>query len=212
SGSKQERDNLQGIINRLLIIRTTMNYAYVHSNAALQAESLATATKIAGALGLPVLVTAIQQTILLILSVEESCVDITALLNGKAVPVIKNASNFKMTYPEICSVNKTVFQAKASKYQDSGQTWKSGVLDYQQYLWLLLMMVPEKSLRLRIYDLIQDDLQVRCNATFSLEQCISGIQYQIQFLMPFLWSGFVPGGQKTGMIGRNISAYYRYRS
>lgn len=212
SGSEQERDNLQAIINRLLIIRTALNFAYVHSNTALQAESLATATKIAGALGLPVLVTAIQQTILLILSVEESCVDITALLDGKAVPVIKNTSNFQMTYSEICSVNKTVFQDKARKYLDSGQTWKKGVLDYQQYLWLLLMMIPEKSLRLRTYDLIQDDLQVRCNATFSLEQCIGGMQYQIQYQMPFLWSGFMPGGQKPGMIGRNISARYRYRS
>ena len=212
SGSEQERDNLQGIINRLLLIRTVCNFAYVHSDAGLQAESLATATEIAGALGLPILVTAIQQTILLILSVEESCVDITALLDGKSVPVLKNKGNFQVTYPEICSVNKKMFRVKAEKYRDSGQVWRNGVLDYQQYLWLLLMMVPEKTLRLRTYDLIQDDLQMRYNATFSLEQCVSGIQYQINYRMPFLWSGFAVGDQTTGAVSKTHSAYYCYQS
>lgn len=212
SGSEQERNNLQGIINRLLLIRTVCNFAYVNSDVGLQAESLATATKIAGALGLPILVTAIQQTILLILSVEESCIDITALLDGKSVPVLKNKGNFQMTYPEICSVNKKMFQVKAGKYQNSGQAWCDGSLDYQQYLWLLLMMVPEKTLRLRTYDLIQDDLQIRYNATFSLEQCISGIQYQINYRMPFLWSNFAVGDQITGTVSKKHSAYYCYQS
>lgn len=212
SGSQQEKDNLQEIINRLLVIRTVLNFAYVHSDAALQAESLATATEIAGAIGLPVLITAIQQTILLILSLEESLVDITALLAGKSVPIWKNATNFQMTYPEICSVNKVVFQAKAEKYSNGGKAWREGSLDYQQYLWLLLMMTPEKSLRLRTYDLIQDDLQARYNATFSLEQSVSGMQYQIQYQMPFLWTGFLPKGQKHGMVGKIFSGLYRYQS
>lgn len=212
SGSQQEKDNLQGIIQRLLVIRTVLNFAYVHSDAALQAESLTTATEIAGVLGLPVLITAIQQTILLILSVEESFVDITALLAGKSVPIWKNTANFQMTYPEICSVNKAVFRAKAEKFSNSGKAWREGSLNYQQYLWLLLMMTSEKSLRLRTYDLIQDDLQVRYNATFSLEQCVSGMQYQIQYQMPFLWNGFLPKGQKRGMVGKCFSGQYRYRS
>lgn len=212
SGSQQEKDNLQGIISRLLVIRTVLNFAYVRSDVALQAESLATATEIAGALGLPVLITAIQQTILLILSVEESLVDITALLAGKSVPIWKNATNFLMTYPEICSVNKAIFQAKAEKYSNGGKAWRKGSLDYQQYLWLLLMMTSEKSLRLRTYDLIQDDLQVRFNATFSLEQCVSSMQYQIQYQMPFLWNGFLPKGQKHGMVGKSFSGHYQYQS
>ncbi len=212
SGSRQERDNLQGIVNRLLVIRTILNFAYVHSDAALQTESLATASEIAGVLGLPVLVTAIQQTILLILSVEESCVDITALLAGKSVPVWKNAANFQMTYPEICSANKVLFQAKAQKYPTGGTQWKEGSMSYQQYLWMLLMTIPEKSLRLRVYDLIQDDLQMRFHETFSLEQCISGMQYRVSYQMPFLWSGLLPKGQRNGMVRKNIYGQYSYHS
>lgn len=211
SGSGQERDSLQGVVSRLFAIRTILNYAYVRADAGLQAESLATATEIAGAIGLPVLITAIQQTILLILSVEESCVDITALLEGKSVPLWKNASNFQMKYMEICSANKTLFQAKAGKYQNSKNAWLEGELDYQQYLWLFMMLVPEKQLRLRIYDLIQNDLQTRYNPTFSLEQCISGVDYQIHYQMPFLWTAFLPNGQKSGILAKSVDGGYRYQ-
>ncbi len=211
SGSAQERDNLQHVISRLLIIRTALNYAYVRSDASLQAASLATATEIAGALGVPPLITAIQQTILLILSVEESCVDITALLDGKSVPVFKNVSNFQMKYSEICGVNKTVFRGKAKNYSDGGKGISGGTLNYQQYLWILLFMVSEQQLHFRTLDLIQNDLQKRYNATFSLEQCISGMQYQIEYDMPFLWGGCLPEKQKAGMVRKCNSGEYRYQ-
>lgn len=211
SGSEQERDNLMGVMQRLLVLRTALNYAYVHTNVGLQADSLATATEIAGALGLPMLITAIQETILLILSVEESCVDIAALLKGRSVPIWKDASSFKMTYPEICSVSREVFHTKAEKFPKQHKTSSLRVFSYQDYLWLLLMMTPEKTMRLRMYDLIQDDLQMRCNATFSLEQCVNGIQYQIQYRMPFLFGMYLQPGRKQGSTVRSIQGIHCYR-
>lgn len=211
SGSEQERDNLQGVVRRLLVLRTALNYAYVHSDAGLQAQSLATATEIAGAVGLPALITAIQKTILLILSVEESCVDIAALLEGNYVPVFKDAASFKMTYPEICSVNKTVFRTKARQYSGHSKTGDPRIFNYQKYLMLFLMMTPEKTMRLRLYDLIQDDLQIRCNATFSLEQCVNGIQYRVSYQMPFLWERFLPQNQRNSISRRYFDASHCYR-
>lgn len=210
SGSAQERDNLQGVVSRLFVIRTVMNYIYVQSDAGLQTESLATAAKIAGAIGLPVLVTAIQQTILLILSAEESCVDITALLADKSVPLWKNASSFQMKYAEICGAGKALFQAKANAYKNTGKAWTEGKLNYQQYLWLFMMLEPEKQLRLRTYDLIQNDLQTRYNPTFSLEHCISGFEYRIHYRMPFLWKAFLPKGQNADASDRSITDQYDY--
>lgn len=211
SGSAQERDNLLNVISWLFVIRTAINYAYVHADASLQAASLATATEIAGALGVPPLISAIQQTILIILSAEESCVDITALLEGKMVPVFKDAINFQMKYAEICGVSKAMFQKKAKKYSAGKGKWSAGSLNYQQYLWIFMLLVPEQQLRLRTCDLIQNDLQKRCNPTFSLEQCISGMRYQIGYDMPFLWSGLLPGGQKNGIISKQTSGWYRYQ-
>lgn len=210
SGSEQEQDNLMGVVQRLLVLRTALNYAYVQTDVGLQSDSLATATEIAGALGLPMLITAIQQTILLILSVEESCVDIAALLKGKTVPVWKDASCFKMTYPEICSVSRNVFHTKAEKIPEHQKTSVLRAFSYQDYLWLFLMMTPEKTMRLRMYDLIQDDLQMRCNATFSLEQCVNKIQYQIRYRIPFLFGISLRQGQKHGTAARMIKGFHCY--
>ena len=82
-GKSREKDNLISVINRLLVVRLLLNFTCVMSDAAFQEKSLATATAIAGIAGLPPVINAIQYTILLILSFEEACVDVRALLMGK---------------------------------------------------------------------------------------------------------------------------------
>lgn len=211
SGETQERDNLQEVIQKILVFRIAMNYLYTQSDPALQSESLATATSIAAALAVPVLVTAIQQTILLILSVEESLIDITALLEGRSVPLMKNVSTFQMAYPEICIASRTLFRQKAKKYGKASDNLKAGFMSYKQYLMLLLLLVPEKTLRLRSYDLIQCDLQNRFNASFSLEQCSCGIQYQIIYDMPFVFGNLLQHDGANGMISQSLSSCYQYQ-
>lgn len=210
SGEEEERDNLLEVVERILVFRTLMNYAYVKSDPGLQSESLATATAIAAALKVPVLIKAIQQTILLILSVEESFVDITALLEGRYVPIAKDASSFQMTYPEICSASRALFRQKAGKFQKAGSEFLPGFLTYQQYLMLLFLMVPEKTLRLRSYDLIQYDLQRRYNPSFSLEQSICGVRYQVSYDMPFLWGNMLQHNSTDGMLTKSITSCYQY--
>ncbi len=62
-GKENEKDCMLGIVNRMLLLRTMINYAYVNTDEQLKAESLATATVIAGATGLPPVIQAINQTI-----------------------------------------------------------------------------------------------------------------------------------------------------
>lgn len=211
SGEKQERDNLQKVIQKILVFRTAMNYLYTQSDPALQSESLATATSIAAALAVPVLVTAIQQTILLILAVEESLIDITALLEGRSVPIMKNAATFQMTYLEICMASKALFQQKAKKYSKDSATLKAGFMSYKQYLIILLLLVSEKNLRLRSYDVMQYDLRKRFNSSFSLEQCNCGIQYQLSYDMPFVFGNLLQHDGANGVISRSLSSCYQYQ-
>lgn len=211
SGETQEKDNLQEVIQKILAFRIAMNYLYIQSVPAIQSESLATATSIAAALAVPVLVTAIQQTILLILSVEESLIDITALLEGRSVPLVKDVSTFQMTYPEICIASKALFQQKAKKYGKGSDNLKAGFMSYQQYLMILLLLVPEKTLRIRSYDLIQYDLQKRFNSSFSLEQSNCGIQYQIVYDMPFVFGNLLQHDRANGVISKRLSSCYQYQ-
>lgn len=193
TGEEEERDCLLGVVNKLLFVRTILNFAYVNTDSTLREESLATATVIAGLLEMPPLVTAIQQTILLILSVEESLIDITALLQGNLVPFTKTKETFQMSYYEICTAGKKLFAGKAKNYESSWGKFVAGYFDYTQYLWLFSLMNSEDILRERTFHLIEYDLRERFNQTFSLQQSIYGAKFSIRYSQPLLWSGFYGG-------------------
>lgn len=206
-GKEEERDCLSGVVNRLFCLRLPLNYAYVNSDKELKAEALASATAIVGLLGLPPLITAIQQTILLILSVEESLVDITALLQGRSVPFMKNKGCFQMKYSEICSAGKSLFAKKAKCFVKSAGSLTKGSLDYEQYLWIFLLMVSEEKLRERTCALVQYDLRERFNQTFTISQCVYGIKFSVEYTQPLLWGDFYGGGNAKA---RSLEMWHRY--
>ena len=117
AGKETEKQNLTYIVRRLLVIRTLINLTYVSTNTSFQSKSLVTATMIAGFTGIAPVITGMQWLILTILAFEEACIDVTALLDGRKVPLIKSPANFKMKYEEICSVSYNFFKAKCKVYQ-----------------------------------------------------------------------------------------------
>ena len=125
--------------------------------------------------------------------------------------MIKDVSTFQMTYPEICIASKTLFRQKAKKYGKASGHLKAGFMSYKQYLMILLLLVPEKTLRLRSYDLIQYDLQNRFNSSFSLEQSSCGIQYQIVYDMPFVFGNLLQHDGANGVISQSLSSCYQYQ-
>lgn len=212
AGKKEERDNLSYIVNRLLGIRAMINFAAIVSDAVLQEKSLATATVLAGFTGLPPVVKAVQYVILLILAFEEACVDVTALLEGRSVPMVKSAKKLKMTYEEICLASKALFASKAATYPAEG---KSAVnITYEQYLCLFLLTVSKEELRSRIFDLIQYDLREKYNQTFYIEDCICASRYVIQYSVPYLFDNlpYLSGIEKGQGNNRSLEVNYGYKS
>jgi len=186
AGKKEEKSNLASVISRLLAVRTLLNFAYVAMDPALQEKSLATATALAGFTGLPPVITGVQYTILLILSFQEACVDVTALLDGKAVPVIKNSTNFKMKYEEICLGSKSLFQKKAAKYgKEKGGAGLN--ISYEEYLTVFLLLVGEDMMFNRTLDVIQQDLREKYNQSFCIDDCICESAYQITYQTDYVF-------------------------
>lgn len=198
SGNEEEQSNLCGIVNRLFILRLPINYLYVAKDPGIVEKSKATALAITSLFLSPELEESVAQLILLILAAQESFVDIAALLDGRQVPLIKNSQNFQMKYEEICMGSPTLFQQKAKKHKKSNQSLKGNTLDYKGYLMGFLMFVDQDTIRKRIYDLLQFDLRQRYNQTFSLRECISAVNYQVSYKVPFLWKGI------TGFTGDGI--------
>lgn len=187
-GKENEKDCMLGIVNRMLLLRTMINYAYVNTDEQLKAESLATATAIAGATGLPPVIQAVNQTILLILAVEESLIDITALLCGYKVPLFKQHASFQMRYSEICMVSKSFLRKKAEIYKKGGGVITGKAMSYMQYLGMLMALTVEKSMRERAISLIETDLRERYNQTFCIDQCIDLAKVKVVYRQSLFWS------------------------
>lgn len=224
SGKEREQDTIAYIVNRLLRIRTLINFIYVNSSISLREKSLVTATEIAAPLAAEAFVSVIQQSILLILALEEACIDITALLDGRLVPVMKNQSTFKMAYEQLCMASKTLFQKKAAAYPKGGNTIQltklSQGIGYIHYLWLMLLMTSWEKLYPRTLDLIQDDLRIRYNQSFRVEQCICQTTATVTYNLPMLSPVFLLNlpaervkekGEQYGRLKREITMTYGYQ-
>ena len=184
-GKSREKDNLISVINRLLVVRLLLNFTCVMSDAAFQEKSLATATAIAGITGLPPVINAIQYTILLILSLEEACVDVRALLMGKKISALKKSSDFQMKYEEICMGSKKLFTQKANVYPNDDGKKEISSISYSQYLWSFLLFVSQDTIEKRIFSLIEYDLREKYNQTFCVHTCICKCRYKINYQIPF---------------------------
>lgn len=212
AGKEKENRNLSYVVNRILAMRLVLNLAYVISSPELQEKSLATATVLAGFTGLPPVISAVQYTILMILAFEESCVDVTALLEGRAVPVLKNATNFKMKYEEICICSRALFQKKASSYPAAKKINTSGI-GYHEYLYLLFLLQKEEVLRSRTGDLIQFDLRTRYNQTFTIHTCICSAYYKLEYQNGALFSSLpFLSGDNWSFGRKNQEVFYEYKS
>lgn len=184
-GKSREKDNLISVINRLLVVRLLLNFTCVMSDAAFQEKSLATATAIAGITGLPPVINAIQYTILLILSLEEACVDVRALLMGKKISALKKSSDFQMKYEEICMGSKKLFTQKANVYPNDDGKKEISYISYSQYLWSFLLFVSQDTIEKRIFSLIEYDLREKYNRTFCVHTCICKCRYKINYQIPY---------------------------
>lgn len=213
AGKETDKKNLAYVVRRLLIIRTLINMIYVSKDPLFQSKSLATATTIAGFTGIAPVITGIQWLILAILSFEEACIDVTALLDGKVVPLIKSPVTFKMKYEEICSVSHSFFKSKSGAYQSAKKGKISTDISYKQYLMLLELCVSEEELKNRIIDIIQFDLRERFNQTFEFSDCICAVECKVSYSIPYSFSYIkkgILGKIKTQNSDRYVMSSYSY--
>lgn len=212
-GKENERDNLTGVINRIISMRMLINFAIISKDEVIKAKALATATAIAGITGIEPVIKGVQYAIIAILAFEESCIDTAALLDGKKIPLLKNTTDIKIKYEEICTVSGSFFREKARQYQESDGKITANFIDYREYLFAFLAVVPEEKIKSRLFDIIQHDLRTRYNESFRIHDCIVAadynITYSMKFAFPFLWNMYGKD-LKYKKFRRQVSVSYRY--
>lgn len=100
-GKESDRDNLDKVVKKLLLVREAVNTASILGDSEKQAEITAASASIAALLMLP----AAEPVVRLLLSAgwafAESLVDVRALLAGKKVPMVKTAETWQVSLASI---------------------------------------------------------------------------------------------------------------
>lgn len=210
-GNEKEKDNLTGIVSRIIATRMATNLTTILNDKTVSAKALATATAIAGVTGIEPLIKGVQYVILAIMAFEESCIDVAALLDGRQIPVLKKMTDIKITYEEICLATGELLQSKAKQYKKSDGKLASKYIDYREYLFCFAASVSPQKIKTRMFDIIQFDLRKRYNESFSIYDCVVAadfeIIYEMKFAFPYLWKIYGKNLKSKKFERRVITSY-----
>lgn len=175
-GQKSDKDNLQYVVNRILLVRFALNFIYAVSDTELNSEALALAAALVGITGLPPIIEGVKYTILGSISFAEALLDVKNLLGGSKVPILKSSDNWSLSV-----TNASAFMNQNVSNSQTG-------LSYEEYLILLLILQTAKNkMYLRMQDIMQMNIRLE-QPEFLIEKCRFGfrMESQIQTKTPFL--------------------------
>lgn len=182
AGKSSDRENLKTVLERLLLFRFGMNFAYLLSSQEKQLQAEAVAAAITALAGLPMLMEVMKTAILLLWAYEESLSDIRTLCQGGKVEFIKTDESFSSSIEQLFS-----FQPK-----ENGST--TG-LDYKGYLRILLAVQSLEKNTFRCMDMVEHTIRIgRNRPQFCLDAGVFALKAEFRYhLSPLFlsvgWSG-----------------------
>lgn len=164
-GKAGDKENLKGVLEKIIWMREGINFAYLLTDSAKMAEAEALAAALVGYTGIVPLITAMKFAILAVWAYGESLLEVRILLTGGKVDFIKNKNNWRLQLSELSNV-ATIIKGNA-KGDEQG-------LAYEEYLWILLSVSPTKDKCYRSMDLIEKRIQGITNIiSFRMDNCMS---------------------------------------
>lgn len=171
-GGDSDEENLASILNRILLIRSVVNFGTIYKDTSKKAQAKTAALAVVGFTGLQPLVTLTQTLILITWSIVESLVDIAGLLMEKHVPVLKKKSDITTSFSQIFQIDRKRITHRAAQLKGKKKT----SFTYSDYVFLFLAMTKQKTRRYRIMDLIEQDMQENGYDTFRLGKCVHDME------------------------------------
>lgn len=169
-GKDGDRENLSSVVKKLLLLREISNLAFLYTNPQKQGEIAACASALSFLLLIPEGMTFVQGVLAAGWAYIESIADVKTLLSGGCVPLVKDTGSWKTQISNLRA--------------DTGITTEKGV-NYEEYLRILLMSVPEQTLIMRIMDMIEINLQQEeGKENFAFDACIDAVAVSFQIAGP----------------------------
>lgn len=163
-GHASDKENLEAVCEKILLIRTGLNYLYLLTDSAKQAEAEVLSIAICNVLTVTGLSALVKQAILLGWAYGESIVDVRALLKGKSVAIVKSSSTWQLQLSNLVKLG--------TRDEIANEKDVAGGLTYEDYLKGLLWLERKESLCMRTLDLIESNLKIR------VDQCVTKIELQ----------------------------------
>lgn len=204
-GYASDRENLEAVASKLLMVRFVPDYAYIQTDAEKKAEAEAVALTLCTVIGLPELAEGAAQGILLAWAYGEAIMDLRTLIRGGKVPLVKSAEDWKLSLsglmqlgsakeagtnvaaggsiaelPDgnsgIASGNAGISGGNVSAAGDGIDT--DGGLSYREYLRMLLFLKSQEEVGMRTLDMIEQNLKIRYGQTFfQADACVSRVEF-----------------------------------
>lgn len=169
-GKGSDRENLSAVVKKLIPLREISNLAFLYTNPQKQGEIAACASALSFLLLIPEGMTFVQGVLAAGWAYIESIADVKALLSGGRIPLIKDADTWKTQLSNLRA--------------DIGTPVEKGV-DYEEYLRILLMSVPEQKLTMRMMDMIEVNLrQEKGKEHFAFDACVDAAAVSFQIVGP----------------------------
>ena len=167
-GADADKTNLLYMVLYLVAIQTLFAMTMILQQPDRMASLEALTAGVAGFTGMPVLAAVVKYSLLLLWSVEEALVQVSALLLGKRIAVV---STGMVSFGEIFLCGKTLIAKKA-------QLVPAGAgAAYKDYLALLSLMQGTKKKAYRAMDLIQENIRYRYKSSFRIRNLVTAVSF-----------------------------------
>ncbi len=174
-GADSDVENLEGVIQSLILVREMTWFAYRLTDGTSMPAARSIATALACGLAVPMLIEPIAMAIVLAWAYTDAVQDVKALLAGKEISLIPRENIKENT------------KGNGGERTDVKSAW---MLDYADFLLLLLAIKNTDTVTFRALDMVQESL-ILAGYDFTPEKTITGIEGIITYNYEELFLGWV---------------------
>lgn len=200
AGNGSDVDNLKSVLNRILLMRTVVNFTAIYKDKAKRAQAEAAALAVVGFTGLQPLIALVKTLILITWAIVESLVDVAGLLLQKEVPILKKPSQITTNFVQVFQINRSAIVGRASKLKKESKH----SFGYKEYLLLFLASTSQSVRLYRVMDLIQQNMRKNAYKEFELGTCVYDIKVRGTMSFP---AQFFRLAVLKKMLGRDLKNY-----
>jgi len=169
-GAEKDKSNLLTVVLHLVAVRTLLCMVMILKQPERMAKLESLGAGVVGFTGIPVLAAVVKYGVLLLWSVEEALIEVSAMLQGKRIAVVGTGM---VAFSELFSISKELIARKSEQLP-------SGIgAEYQDYLALLSLTKRTKDKAYRVLDLIQENIRWRYKDGFRIRNVVTELTFTV---------------------------------